>query len=464
MDPRLHPPREEAHGRIPGAISPYSGKGWITLGLLGVLVLLTAAWYPLPGPPAVWLTLALSTISAAIIGHARGYWSAIASGAPHSGPFLHGLYRRGVWAWLLGLGLTVFYMLLYWFPALLGLGTEGRPNHGLIALFDPLSQLIKREDASQWFVYGVLYTLAVLTFGIRFLYKYRQSPHQRRRTWSVMGFQFFLAFLIPEILLSLRLPYADLKHFWPLNYSFFFEWNLKALLDQGLFGHFVLLWGIIGSLVLTPVLTWFYGKRWYCSWVCGCGGLAETAGDPFRHLADPSLRAWRIERWMIYSVLVLVVLMTGMVLYTWFTGITRLGWLDTYMLQSWYGFLIGAAFSGVIGVGFYPLMGARVWCRFGCPMAAIMGLQQRYLSRFRITTNGGQCISCGQCTRYCEMGIDVRAYAQRGQDILRASCVGCGICAEVCPRGVLRLENKSGDISLRGMLARNERLPDDLFS
>jgi ferredoxin len=39
------------------------------------------------------------------------------------------------------------------------------------------------------------------------------------------------------------------------------------------------------------------------------------------------------------------------------------------------------------------------------------------------------------------MGIDVRSYAQKGQNIVRASCVGCGICAQVCPRGVLRLEN-----------------------
>jgi len=41
------------------------------------------------------------------------------------------------------------------------------------------------------------------------------------------------------------------------------------------------------------------------------------------------------------------------------------------------------------------------------------------------------------------MGIDVRWYAQRGQNIVRSSCVGCGICSSVCPRGVLKLENKS---------------------
>ena len=58
-------------------------------------------------------------------------------------------------------------------------------------------------------------------------------------------------------------------------------------------------------------------------------------------------------------------------------------------LRKSYGFLIGSIFSGVIGTGFYPIFGNRVWCRFGCPMAAILGFQQRLFSRFRITTNGG---------------------------------------------------------------------------
>ena len=110
-------------------------------------------------------------------------------------------------------------------------------------------------------------------------------------------------------------------------------------------------------------------------------------------------------------------------------------------LASWYGFYIGAIFSGVIGVGFYPVLGSRVWCRFGCPMAAVLGIIQRFYSRFRITTNGGQCMSCGNCSTYCEMGIDVRAYAQKGENIVRSSCVGCGVCSAVCPRGVLKLEN-----------------------
>ncbi len=194
------------------------------------------------------------------------------------------------------------------------------------------------------------------------------------------------------------------------------------------------------TAVATPVLTWLYGKRWYCSWVCGCGALAETLGDPWRQLSDKSLSAWRFERWMIHSVLVFIVLTTALLWINSAMEGSLLGGLSRGFSRS-YGFVIGAMFSGVIGVGFYPLMGSRVWCRFGCPQAAVLGIIQKYFSRFRITTNGAQCISCGNCSTYCEMGIDVRAYAQRGADIVRASCVGCGVCSSVCPRGVLNLEN-----------------------
>ena len=190
-------------------------------------------------------------------------------------------------------------------------------------------------------------------------------------------------------------------------------------------------------------MTYFFGKRWYCSWVCGCGGLAETLGDPYRQLSNKSVLAWKIERIIIHSVLVFAIIMTGVTLYNFYTGASVVLGINTYSIQKAYGFLIGSIFSGVIGTGFYPLMGNRVWCRFGCPLAAYLGLIQRFKSRFRITTNGGQCISCGNCSTYCEMGIDVKWYAQRGQNIVRSSCVGCGICSAVCPRGVLKLENGS---------------------
>ena len=56
------------------------------------------------------------------------------------------------------------------------------------------------------------------------------------------------------------------------------------------------------------------------------------------------------------------------------------------------------------------------------------------------------------------MGIDVRAYAQKGENIVRSSCVGCGICSAVCPRGVLKLENgkEEGRINSNAVLIGND--------
>jgi ferredoxin len=75
---------------------------------------------------------------------------------------------------------------------------------------------------------------------------------------------------------------------------------------------------------------------------------------------------------------------------------------------------------------------------------AILGLQQRLFSKFRITTNGGQCISVVNCSTYCEMGLMYVVMLKRRKHC-RSSCVGCGICA-VCPRGVLKLENDTPQV------------------
>ena len=126
----------------------------------------------------------------------------------------------------------------------------------------------------------------------------------------------------------------------------------------------MLVWGLIMMFIAVPVFTYIYGKRWYCSWVCGCGGLAETLGDPYRQLSDKSLKAWRFERWIIHGVLLAAILMTILVLITFFTGSDKIGFLNSGAIRTWYGFFIGAAFSGVIGTGFYPLMGNRMWVSF----------------------------------------------------------------------------------------------------
>lgn len=408
----------------------------IALVGLGFLAAQTAghAW------TGTWLGMFLSW-GLTSLGAAGFFWRQYAGTTPgikHDGIWFRSSLARGAVGWIFGVLMTALYVLIYWYPELLGERSEGGPV-GLVRTVEPLGSTLTGWPASRWFLYGVVYTLAILVFGVRMFMKYRHSRYHQLRTASVMGAQFLLAWLLPNLLVLFRQPYLEFNGVWPLKYDYLMPGKVSEFSGAGVFGLALL--GFAVALVLaTPVLTYFFGKRWYCSWVCGCGGLAETLGDPWRQLSDKSTRAWKVERWMIHSVLVAVVVVTVSLWIDDRTGNAFFGrWAGP--MKQWYGFYIGAVFSGVVGVGFYPLLGSRVWCRFGCPQAAILGLWQRLFSRFRITVNGDQCMSCGNCSTYCEMGIDVRSYAQKGQDIVRASCVGCGVCASACPRGALKLEN-----------------------
>ena len=371
------------------------------------------------------------------------------AGIKNNGIYLESSTNKGLIAWLVLVYLVGFYLLLYFMPDYVVNWTF---------IFDPISNFLNGGNASQWFVYGFLYCVIMLVMAARMYIKYRHNKYQIIRTTSVLFFQIVFAFLIPEIMTSLNMPGYDFKNAFPLDYDFFFDWNIDNLKNSGAIGLFILIWGIVLTLVIVPVMVYFFGKRWYCSWVCGCGGLAETLGDPYRQHSDKSLNAWKLERWLIHSVLVFSLVMTIVTLYCYFTGTQSFLGINSQWIKDTYSFLIGAWFAGVIGTGFYPIFGNRVWCRFGCPLAAYLGLVQRFKSRFRITTNGGQCISCGNCSTYCEQGIDVRAYAQKGENIVRSSCVGCGICSAVCPRGVLKLENgpEKGRINPTDVLLGND--------
>lgn len=487
-------------------------KGGLLMAL-GGLSIIGVAWYGMLWQDNIlmlWLSLGLMALG--ILLYSYGAYAGHVKGIKNNYTMFNSLTARGLLGWTAGILLTLFYIQLYWYAETLD---------ALVRLFDPLAYFLTGNKADQWFVYGTLYTFVILFLGGKFMLKYRHNRYQLIRTIVVIFSQLVFAYFLPQIMQGLSfnsatneageyLGYynANPVNSWPLNYDFFTPGSLQAYTQEAYqpVGIAYLVWGILLFLVVTPVVTYYVGKRWYCSWFCGCGGLAETAGDGFRQLSSKSTSSWKIERWVIHSVMVFVLLMTIAILFPFFSGKefaigffavnkmtffliacallvlgggTLFWWYrkdgsrnkyllagaivfiflllfliiafatgnsNVFLIKSTsikkaYGFFVGSAFSGVIGVGFYPVLGNRVWCRFGCPMAGYMGLFQRFKSRFRITTNGGQCISCGNCSTYCEQGIDVRAYAQKGQNIVRASCVGCGICSAVCPRGVLKLEN-----------------------
>ncbi len=56
----------------------------------------------------------------------------------------------------------------------------------------------------------------------------------------------------------------------------------------------------------------------------------------------------------------------------------------------------------------------------------------------QVSADAGRCVQCGICTYNCPVGIDVREYARRGQNVTDPGCIACAACIENCPRGTLR--------------------------
>jgi polyferredoxin len=92
--------------------------------------------------------------------------------------------------------------------------------------------------------------------------------------------------------------------------------------------------------------------------------------------------------------------------------------------------------AGIVGVGMYFWFSGRVWCRFACPLAALMHIYARF-SKFRIFAEKKKCISCNVCTSVCHQGIDIMSFANKGMPMEDPECVRCSACVQSCPTGCL---------------------------
>jgi len=315
------------------------------------------------------------------------------------------------------------------------------------------------------FWYTLMYTALMTVFGIQAIKRWgidRKDKFQIWRYVSLLGFQWIFFFLVPEFLFQWAVKYqwvgeklatdptfADqawrsygLIYAWPLFFYTFFYNPHKIWV----------IWGVVLTFGIIPLFALFHGKR-YCSWICGCGGLAETFGDRWRHLAPkgPTSRRWE---WMNLTVLVLAGGVTLAMLLR--DSVAFLRSPATWGLDS-YHLIVDIWLVGILPVTLYPFLGGKVWCRYWCPLAKLMHLfshaySKLGISRFEIVAND-KCIGCMECTRNCQVGIDVMSFALKQEPLNNAtsSCIGCGICVSICPMDVLSFGAGKATSSLIGI-------------
>ena len=301
------------------------------------------------------------------------------------------------------------------------------------------------------FWYTVLYTAVMTVFGLQAMKRWGFAKRDRFQIWryvSLISFQWVFFFLIPEFLFRWAVEYqwvgARLAHdpvfagqAWRA-YGLVYAWPLFFYTFFGNPSEVWVVWGLILAFGIIPVLVLFHGKR-YCSWICGCGGLAETLGDRWRHLAPKGKTSVRWES-MNSIVLGAAVAVTALVLARDFFHIFG---KPAQIGLEYYHLFADIWLVGIIPVTLYPFFGGKVWCRYWCPLAKLMQIFSAAFTRFHVSHfaihANEKCIACMECTRNCQVGIDVMNYALKQEPITNAnsSCIGCGICVTVCPMGVL---------------------------
>ncbi len=361
----------------------------------------------------------------------------------------------------------------HWFPTNLPELLEHAGGRIAAASRNPKTLLgtlaISAQGPAFW--YTLAYSLVVVIFGIRRVRR-RRTPYVTVQTITLMAIQVLPLFLIPEIILPQLnvhglLPrtladglfpvvnYGHGREFWRA-YGLILAWPLNV---YNIFTHEPLWWwigiGFLQTCVLIPIGIYFFGKGAYCGWVCSCGALAETLGDTHRHKM-PHGPIWnRMNLAGQFVLLIAVVLLV----------VRILGWIlppgngaDRFFepaLKTPYKWIVDVFLAGVLGYGVYFWYSGRVWCRFLCPLAALMHIYARF-SSFRIIAEKKKCISCSQCTQACHQGIDVMNFANKGIPMADPECVRCSACVQVCPTGVLsfgRVDRSGALIGIDSLMA-----------
>jgi polyferredoxin len=267
--------------------------------------------------------------------------------------------------------------------------------------------------------------------------------------------------------------------------TFFFELDPLVLLVVWLAGV-----AVPAALLLslaTLGITALFG-RWFCGWICPLGTLHQM----MTKLRGGSLSS-RLKR-AVYSprqrwkYLVLIGLLAGTL-----AGLNLIGWIDPFSLlyrslatavfpalnsgshalfawlyesdpgigsvkvtkvsepvyevlrsfllveglpQYYWGGLIGIIFGGILALNLWR---NRFWCRYVCPLGALLGLVGKN-PLLRLRKDNSACNNCRLCEAVCPAGANPDGSSEHSDTWKPAECFFCWNCEAVCPRQAISFE------------------------
>ncbi|MFC1904581.1 4Fe-4S binding protein [Chloroflexota bacterium] len=216
---------------------------------------------------------------------------------------------------------------------------------------------------------------------------------------------------------------------------------------------FYLLAGFFGGatihyLVAKVVGPLFFNRGW-CSWACFTAMILDYLPFP-RNKQGRLPTRWGNLRYIHF------VLSLGLVLILWFGFGHRVQPGGSTTELYW---LIGgnALYYAVAIVLAFTLKDNRAFCKYVCPITAILKVSSRFAS-LKIAGDGEKCNDCGACEKICPMDIRIIDYIKNGKRVLSTECILCFVCENVCVPGALKA-NLGFDCGKQELLNMRESSP-----
>lgn len=208
-------------------------------------------------------------------------------------------------------------------------------------------------------------------------------------------------------------------------------------------GSFRLLfpWAVgLGALLLLSSL-WL--GRAFCGWLCPVGFLQDllarlTGKKKVRVGKSAHGLFTKLKYLVFFATLCLAVLGLGAI-YMHFCPVLALSYPAAIAWSS----------ALIIITLLLALVVSRFFCRYLCPLGALLGLgylwgRQVHIKQAKVERNLETCIDCRLCSRFCPMQIDVA----EAETVDTPECILCNTCVEQCPkRGTLKVNrtNRRGN-------------------
>jgi polyferredoxin len=205
---------------------------------------------------------------------------------------------------------------------------------------------------------------------------------------------------------------------------------------------------------LVFILTLFLGRA-FCGWFCWFGGYLEFV----QWGITDKIKITFPRRLLLYLGAIpfvgLALKIYSALLVNWIKKVPTSFTFILADVEPWGGQQTGISILitlFVYGPVLFFIFGSRAWCRYLCPIGALLKIFSTVgLGKIRLTND--DCIGCETCNSTCDMHVDVVGELKNFGEVRNLNCIRCFKCTDNCPQDSISFNFSRGNGVLSSIVA-----------